>query len=337
MVVDKKKTQEGSVRNKYLHMAAKYFDKIQDIYYVLVVALSAVAFFEPVIASVGLVILLIGSIWNFVDSVGGTLVSMDWFINKKSKPLFFRSNMLICINIVTLLFLLAVTIMGLLTPLAPVWMAFAVVGFGLLVWARIFDNLRPEYWSETKKLPNVRLLMFSLACGGLGSIFTAFFLCISGPVGTALGLLGVIFYLVSGMARVINLLFRTKRPISNKYGKTPLASRSMAPSPGPALVAQQHSSGMSFRSVLRVHTGLQSIWSDIMASIYAQKEALSGRYGRNISCVNGTFAYNGNDQGDIAYMMVSAACAFEMDPIIIHGGTADSQAVAIQEALSLGL
>ena len=35
-------------------------------------------------------------------------------------------------------------------------------------------------------------------------------------------------------------------------------------------------------------------------------------------------------------MMVSAACAFEMDPITISGGTADSQATAIREALSLG-
>ena len=90
MVVNKKKGQEDRVPNKYLHMAAKYFDNIQGVYYMFVVILSAVAFFNPVIAAAGVVVLLIGSIWNLVDSVGGGLVFMDWLVNKKAKQLFFK-------------------------------------------------------------------------------------------------------------------------------------------------------------------------------------------------------------------------------------------------------
>ena len=114
-------------------------------------------------------------------------------------------------------------------------------------------------------------------------------LCMSGPVGATLGLMGIIFYLVSGVARGVNLAFRAKQPMSAKYTSKPLSSSSIAPGFEPALVAQQCNNGVSFRSVLRVHSDLQSIWNNIMTSIYAQKEALSGRYGANIACVNDTF------------------------------------------------
>ena len=73
-----------------------------------------------------------------------------------------------------------------------------------------------------------------------------------------------------------------------------------------------------------------------MASIRVQKKALSHYHDGHVTYVDHAFTYTGSDQANIAYMVMSAACAFEMDPITISGGTADSQATAIREALSLG-
>ena len=117
--------QKQALKNPILHTVAKYASYLQDVYYIGVVILGAVAFFNPFIASLGVVALLLGVVWTLLDGFSGAAFSMDRVLNNVDKPLFFKSVSLVWLNFFALLTLSYIAVA---TPTVPVWTAFVFVG-----------------------------------------------------------------------------------------------------------------------------------------------------------------------------------------------------------------
>ena len=82
--------------------------------------------------------LLLGTVCTVLDSFYGVVSSMGYLFNNTDKYLFFLIPLLVWLNFFVLLTLVFITIAS---PKVPAGTAFIFVGFSMLIWARIFDNL----------------------------------------------------------------------------------------------------------------------------------------------------------------------------------------------------
>lgn len=329
-----------------------FINKFSRLYFIIAVVLVAVAFFNPVAASLLVFTLLTGSIWVIVDSCGGLAASIDFLRNRNYKnedDKNYTSKNIHLLNIVWCAVMLVAAIASLFFTGNALWLSLLFITFGCSMWIYVIDNMSKEDWQQQDKKELIRVDTVSFALGGLGAIFLAIYIGFGLPY--AVGLIGVLCYLISAFLKLGQFLYEmSNKEIKPKIGhdeSRPLleSENSYKPEaisrPDSLYVNDYPENNLpSFAKFARENTDLSNGFSVLLTFVYsfikniyvAEKNIKETAH--SVKCAANT--RGGFEPHLVESTMQKAAIKFKLDPIVISGGDTYSHMIAVRSALILG-
>jgi len=322
---------------------------LSNYYFVPIALLAVVAFFSPPVAGLGIVILLTGSVWVFVDSCGGISHSVDFLLNTRyhhEDGKDYLGKKLHVFNLLWCLSMLGVAIVTFTASIGVLWASLASIAFGCAMWIYVIDDLHAKRW-DLKALRNPRSIARIL--GGLGALLFAFY---ASGLGTyAVGVLGMVCYILAVIVKIIDIFYSDSQWPSDAISTDASPSNGQEFTPVNTYDAEAHpdievapQDGLAHDIAIPEKTDFHQLgqlpefrgaFEQILDASIPYQDSSAPIIKKGDALVCSVEEGGGRDQHVVA-MMARAVTEYQLGPIYIAGGSEQAQIVAIRAALRFG-
>jgi hypothetical protein len=329
-----------------------YLNEFARIYFVLAIILTAIAFFNPLFATIAICVLLTGAVWVLVDSCGGIVSSFNFLSSRgyEDKGIKnYKQKNLHLINLILCSLMFFAALFAIFLPAAHLWLSIFFIFFGCSMWIPAADNLMKNDWRDPDKVEHITIDTSAWALGGLGGVLFAIFFGFNLPY--AVGLAAVICYFLAAPLKlgqfIYNLRYGKIMPDLQSLEKLPLLDNKNDLVTNKVVknsdtfdidLSSSNEHGTYFKyndsNPLCVR-GFEILLN--FARLILDRFSYSCKINESkssLSCIS--------DQGDeyshqlIQKIVAKAAIKFQLGPIKMSGGDASCLFVAVRSAFELG-